>query len=260
MQYLIVFILSLCFFYVLGTVLVYETSLITFTVDKSANRHNHLLLFKAKQKSVIGPDFTPRNDIEDNVPPVENENNNLDDENERTATSNFEMKNNQNIVETNLVITNNKPWKKGEAVGKRNQYRSAHEQARFEGQQDDFLPFNQTLVASSVKNAPRLEVEVEYFRFRDEFGLIDTGWDDHTVITALQSLVDIWAQANIWLKIRKSEALAFVNLSRQRKLGLPFPRLSNHPLRRTGVLVLCGLPLPTTREGARAFKTKATHG
>ena len=221
-QYIIVFVLSLCLFYVLGTVFIYERSLIHFTVENGASssssnkKQDYLLAFKAKRKEAFYNNVEKVNKVE-----VEEVGKQLDDdENElEEIKPEMMMKNNDNneniIIEKKSFLPH---WKPGDAFGERNQYRASHEKARFENKQmNDFLPFNETLVASSVRKSTRLEVEVEYFRFQDEFGLIDTGWDDFTVLSALQALVDIWAQANIWLKIRKSEALSYVTLSRQRK-------------------------------------------
>jgi len=91
-----------------------------------------------------------------------------------------------------------------------------------EDDEDELLPFNSNLVRERFRSTPRVEMEAEYFRFEDDFGLIDTGWSDDEVLFALQRLVDIYAQANIRIRLRRSEALARVRLSRERSLAYWF--------------------------------------
>ena len=84
---------------------------------------------------------------------------------------------------------------------------------------DDLLPFREKYVSAHAKKLPRLQLEVDYLRLTDELGLVDTGWSDELVLSALQDLVDIWAQANIRLRIHRKEALQYVQLSRARSLA-----------------------------------------
>jgi hypothetical protein len=131
------------------------------------------------------------------------------------------------------------PQFKTEEFGKYGAYREAHVAARLAGRprvqprskrtlytfpvvEDvpvDLIPFNESRVAEFARHLPRLEAEVEYFRFEDELGLIDTGWTDEQVTLALTTLVDIWAQANIRIRMRLREALQRVRLSRKRSLA-----------------------------------------
>ncbi len=93
---------------------------------------------------------------------------------------------------------------------------------------DDLLEFKEHLVHLSVRNTTRLEFELLFVQFVDDFGLIDLGWSDKEILEALQYVVDIWAQANIRMRIRKRESLQKVKLSRERSLGYLYYLNSPH--------------------------------
>lgn len=84
---------------------------------------------------------------------------------------------------------------------------------------NDLLPFNESYIKPVAKYLPRLEFEVDYIRLVDESGLIDASWTDDELIQAMQRLIDIWAQANIRLRIHKNEILQKVHLSKYRALA-----------------------------------------
>lgn len=108
--------------------------------------------------------------------------------------------------------------KHGLLFGQRQGHRLAHVQARAAAASElgEFLEFNQSLILPEFRNLPLMEVEAEYFRFRDRFGLIDTGFTDEQILHALQRLVDIYAAANVRIRIRPREALSYVDLSDER--------------------------------------------
>ncbi|KAH9254015.1 hypothetical protein BASA81_007890 [Batrachochytrium salamandrivorans] len=108
--------------------------------------------------------------------------------------------------------------KHGLLFGQRQGHRLAHMQARATPASElgEFLEFNQSLILPEFRDLPMMEVEAEYFRFRDRFGLIDTGFTDEQILQALQRLVDIYAKANVRIRIRPKEALSFVDLSDER--------------------------------------------
>ncbi len=84
---------------------------------------------------------------------------------------------------------------------------------------NDLLPFNESYINPVAKYLPRLEFEVDYIRLVDESGLIDASWTDGELIQAMQRLVDVWAQANIRLRIHKNEILQKVYLAKYRALA-----------------------------------------
>lgn len=116
---------------------------------------------------------------------------------------------------TKSPTTTTTPLRDGRIFGKRHQHRTAHAAARESGK-EEFLEFDPNLVLPQFRDLPILEVEAEYFRFRDKYGLIDTGFTDDEIIYALQRLVNIYAKANVRIRIRPKEALAYVDLSDDR--------------------------------------------
>lgn len=87
---------------------------------------------------------------------------------------------------------------------------------------DAYVPFRSEFVRQEFRHLPRIIIEAEYFRFEDELGLISTEWTDEQVVSALQRLVDVYAQGNIQIRLRVGESLARVKLSRMRSLAYWF--------------------------------------
>ncbi|KAH9256433.1 hypothetical protein BASA81_005347 [Batrachochytrium salamandrivorans] len=122
------------------------------------------------------------------------------------------------------------------SFGERQGYRKAHVLARellrskaaipnnpvLDLDSNAYVPFRSEFVRQEFKHLPRIIIEAEYFRFEDELGLISTEWTDEQVVSALQRLVNVYAQGNIQIRLRVEESLAKVKLSRMRSLAYWF--------------------------------------
>jgi len=83
---------------------------------------------------------------------------------------------------------------------------------------DHFLAFRPEHILAEFKNSERLIYDISVIRLADNFNLINDDLTFAEIEEAMQQVVDIFAQANIYVRVSRDQLMAQINLSRGRSL------------------------------------------
>lgn len=83
---------------------------------------------------------------------------------------------------------------------------------------ESYLGFNPKLILHDLRSTPMLVYDVNVIRLSDSFGLVNDMLTDEQIEQTFQNVVDIFAQANIFVRVNRRDLASVQKLSRKKSL------------------------------------------